>query len=191
MPRSPRLLNMLAAREALADAIYPEGRDRRETAERMANTDALTGLANRRALDLALPQAERDPGTAIVLFDGDSFGRVNKLFGHSVGDEVIKDLAFIIRDEADRHGYGNRVFRAGGDEFVVLIPFHYSGLLRDGVEVSYARVKRPVSGVGVTGVIGSTFDEADKLLAGRKKHRKERRRAGCEELTLYRREGPA
>lgn len=175
MSMSKRVVRATAGvRQALADAISPEGRKRRDAAERAADRDDMTGLANRRALDRALPAAEKDPRMAVVLFDGDHFGRVNKLLGHDVGDRAIQDMAFAIQSEADTVGWGNRAFRAGGDEFVVLLPWNLSGLFRDRVENTFSRFIRPLDELGITGVIGNTLREADGQLAERKRHRKGR-----------------
>lgn len=173
------------ARQIVADAICPEGRERRDLAERLADTDQLTKLPNRRAFDRAIATAEGNPGIAVVLFDGDNFGRVNKFLGYSEGDKVIQDMAWLIQDEAHKYGgFANRVFRIGGDEFVALVPFRYSGLLRDSVENEYAKWNKPLAELGITGVIGNTLKEADNQLQARKRHRNERRQRDGATRTL-------
>jgi GGDEF domain-containing protein len=87
---------LTTVRRRLAALIYPEGEDRRERAERAANFDDLTQVANRRALDLALPAAEADPTMLVILFDANNFGKINKIAGHSKGDEVLRELAQVI-----------------------------------------------------------------------------------------------
>nr|WP_231126735.1 bifunctional diguanylate cyclase/phosphodiesterase [Motilibacter aurantiacus] len=87
-----------------------------------ARTDELTGLANRRAFHEA---AERhfgdhpDVPAAVLLFDVDRFKEVNDSLGHSVGDELLVELA--ARWSACIPGSG-LLTRLGGDEFAVLIP---------------------------------------------------------------------
>jgi diguanylate cyclase (GGDEF)-like protein/PAS domain S-box-containing protein len=86
--------------------------------------DPLTGLLNRRGfvreLTHHMAYARRyGGGGAVLLLDLDDFKYVNDALGHSVGDEVISDLARIVRDrlrETDVFG------RLGGDEFAVLLP---------------------------------------------------------------------
>ncbi len=57
----------------------------------------------------------RVPNAIGVLFcDGDGFGQVNKLYGHDMGDEVIKFIAFCLQRQEDL------LFRNGGDEFAIL-----------------------------------------------------------------------
>ncbi len=108
---------------------------------RIANTDALTGLANRRAfrerLD-ALIAAHRDGGDgfAVMFADMDDFKRVNDSFGHDVGDELLCRFAdrFRAAVEADA-GLESMLARLGGDEFVLLaqVAPDSTGSLRGGV----------------------------------------------------------
>lgn len=87
-----------------------------------ANQDALTGLGNRRAMDeemrLSLEDCARNqiPATLIIL-DLDFFKRVNDKFGHATGDLVLVDLASLLSRRVRKT---DRVFRFGGEEFVVL-----------------------------------------------------------------------
>ena len=163
---------MLQLREKLADFIYPEGRDRRDQAERAANTDALTGLGNRRALDLALPTAEADPRTAIVFFDANNFGQVNKLAGDVEGDQMLRSIAVSLSDTARRFGCGSRVFRKGGDEFVVLVPTFWAEKFRDRAEREFGFIRVGSVAVSLTGSVGQTLVQADSTLQARKRERK-------------------
>jgi diguanylate cyclase (GGDEF)-like protein len=96
----------------------------KEKAELLACTDALTGLANRRAFDEAMQhemrRAERY-GTplALVIADLDYFKTINDRFGHHVGDQVIKDFSQTLRSAVRDI---DLVGRWGGEEFVVLMP---------------------------------------------------------------------
>jgi GGDEF domain-containing protein len=159
---------LTSLRRRAADFIYPEGRERRERAEREANVDALTGVANFRAFELALPEAERDPATAVVVFDANNFGRVNKAAGKLAGDAALREVARAIFTAASAHGYGSRVFRIGGDEFAVLCSFDSAESLRNFAEVLFG-VKH-VAGfpVSLSGTFGASFFQADSLLQGRK-----------------------
>lgn len=159
-------------RRRLADAIAPELMEQRNALERAANVDELTGLANRRALNLALASAEADPATSIVIFDADNFGKLNKAAGHRFGDVVLKEMAAAIRTAAARHGFGERVFRYGGDEFVCLCSAFLANRIRDDAEAAFGR-RFPAFGVGITGTIGPTLEAADALLQARKLARKQ------------------
>ena len=87
-------------------------------------TDALTGLGNRRSLDLFLkqqvPNALRyNTPLSIIIFDLDHFKNISDNFGHSIGDQILQKLATLIRErarEADLLG------RWGGKEFMLICP---------------------------------------------------------------------
>ncbi|HEU4941850.1 MAG TPA: GGDEF domain-containing protein [Gaiellaceae bacterium] len=93
-------------------------------ARRLATTDELTQLANRRQFDEALAaevvRAERfrDP-VAVVVADLDNFKKVNDRFGHNVGDLVLRAFAAAIRKNVRDVDLPARY---GGEEFTVLLP---------------------------------------------------------------------
>ncbi len=85
---------------------------------RLAYFDALTGLRNRASFNKALEDA-RSSGVddiSLVLIDLDHLKHVNDTFGHSVGDDLIRELARRIAENA----LPGQAFRIGGDEFAVL-----------------------------------------------------------------------
>jgi len=91
--------------------------------KKIANTDPLTRLANRRAFDEVLSQIYASDDSpryyALLLADIDYFKRVNDTYGHPVGDRVLVIVANVMR-----HSLRGDVFiaRAGGEEFAVVIP---------------------------------------------------------------------
>lgn len=97
-----------------------ENRRRREAernVEWMATHDALTGLPNRRSLDRLIAAAHRDsPRKTVFSIDLDGFKRVNDLFGHAVGNEVLKAVAERLKSCFP----DDCIFRIGGDEFIVI-----------------------------------------------------------------------
>ncbi len=95
----------------------------RSAAERVANTDMLTGLPNRRHtlafLEKALAGArEHGAPLAVAMFDIDHFKRINDTYGHAVGDDVIRRVAqrakAALREE-------DMLGRIGGEEFVCIL----------------------------------------------------------------------
>lgn len=161
------------ARRLVADAIYPEGRERRDRLEREADTDSLTGLANRRALDRALPAAEAEPLISVVILDLDNFGEFNKRASHERGDEELRRAAQVICEAAGVFGCDERVFRRGGDEFVVLCRVDHAAPVRDAVERRFGMTRAGDLCVTLTGTIGTTFGEADAKLQQRKRKTKQ------------------
>ncbi|KTG23342.1 signal protein [Idiomarina sp. WRN-38] len=86
--------------------------------------DHLTGVGNRSLLDETLAhitaKLKRDPqkDISIVLIDMDNFKQVNDNFGHQLGDEVLQQFAQLIKHQLRDT---DRVFRYGGDEFVLVL----------------------------------------------------------------------
>lgn len=159
-------------RLSIAEFIAPEIVADRRRLERAANIDPLTGLANRRAFDLARASAESDVKTAVVLFDMNNFGQVNKKCGHSTGDVLLKQAAAGIREAADEYGLGERVFRYGGDEFVVLCPSRIAGTLRDHAEQFVGTTVFGDLEISISGAVGWNLNDADSQIQARKKERK-------------------
>ena len=89
-----------------------------------AQSDALTGTANRRGLLQGLQtmhgQARAGgPGYAVLMVDADHFKAINDRHGHAVGDRVLQRVAQVLRDGLRA---GDLVARWGGEEFCVLLP---------------------------------------------------------------------
>jgi diguanylate cyclase (GGDEF)-like protein len=90
----------------------------------LATRDALTGLSNRRQIDLDLAasvkHAQRHGGPlCVALVDVDHFKSVNDRFGHTVGDEVLISVAGCL---AGSLRAGDHVGRFGGEEFLLILP---------------------------------------------------------------------
>jgi PleD family two-component response regulator len=89
---------------------------------RLARTDSLTGLFNRRAffeqLDAALVQSRRNElPCAVILFDIDRFKEINDVFGHRTGDNVLIEVTRHLREQLRET---DTIARIGGDEFAIL-----------------------------------------------------------------------
>ncbi len=89
-------------------------------AEAEAMSDELTGLSNRRALDLVMSRLlEMRDEFALMHLDLDFFKQVNDTKGHAAGDHVLQEVARILTTETRD---GDTVARVGGDEFVIILP---------------------------------------------------------------------
>ena len=99
-----------------------EQRRREAALRRRAETDSLTGLANRGALFEALElelAAEGGRGVALFFCDLDGLKQANDRYGHHAGDTVLVEVARRLRAATGQH---DLVSRFGGDEFVVVVP---------------------------------------------------------------------
>ena len=91
--------------------------------ERMATTDGLTGIFNRRTfnerLNEAIARAQRTgQKLSLIMCDVDHFKKVNDTYGHDAGDEVIKRVAKLLKESARET---DSVARYGGEEFCVIM----------------------------------------------------------------------
>lgn len=90
-----------------------------ENLSRVARTDPLTGLLNRRALDDLLDNIQNQPYSGVVgVIDLNEFKALNDSQGHSVGDEALEQLA---RELRNHFRINDPIFRTGGDEFLVIL----------------------------------------------------------------------
>jgi len=101
-----------------------EIKDSLKQAEEHSNTDALTGLANRRSLDAFLRTAQitaMEAGTplSILLIDIDHFKQFNDGFGHQVGDQVIRLVAKVVQENVRECDLAARY---GGEELMAILP---------------------------------------------------------------------
>ena len=92
--------------------------------ERLASSDALTGLPNRRAADPRLADEilrhRRNSQTlSVLLIDVDHFRQVNERFGHAAGDDALRAVATCLREACRATDF---VARIGGEEFMLLLP---------------------------------------------------------------------
>lgn len=121
LPYGHQDVEKLSIYAAAIARLFEAGEDRLKW-QRMALTDDLSGLRNRRYLLQALThllrraEAERFRLTLLIL-DIDDFKRYNDQFGHAVGDELIREIARLLTGCCRRH---DLVTRLGGDEFAIV-----------------------------------------------------------------------
>lgn len=136
---------------------------------RLARTDALTGLPNRRYLDEALTtefaQAARRGSMCLIMADVDDFKEINDRYGHQMGDDVLKIVASVAWRTRNQ---GAVVGRYGGDEFLFIVPgrsaesgFDFAERFRS--EIERTRLTSPTGEtLGVTVSVGVADTDANR-----------------------------
>ncbi|MBM7516845.1 GGDEF domain-containing protein [Nocardioides nitrophenolicus] len=144
------LLSHLLSSHLAATRVADRGRRAARLAAALADTDALTGLMNRRGWDRLVEDAQERVGAfgdpvAVAVLDLDGLKQVNDAEGHEAGDDLLRRAAEGLRLVA---GDGDRLARYGGDEFAILsnnvpvadLPDHFArfvtSLREHGVEAS-------------------------------------------------------
>jgi len=141
--------------------------------ERLSETDVLTGLLNRRAIEREFDQLRAEGFTTLAFIDLDHFKGVNDANGHTVGDAVLKAAA-----GAFQVGPNVRAYRLGGEEFMLLLRGDdaeiQAELCRQVIPATVANIVpglgRPVTAsMGVTRVMddegfAEPYERADTLL---------------------------
>ena len=90
----------------------------RAALDELASTDPLTELPNRRAYEDHLRRLGPDAHPAIGLIDLDGFKRINDELGHAAGDDLLRHVATVMQESADRT---DLIARLGGDEFALVL----------------------------------------------------------------------
>jgi len=134
-------------------------KDSLKQAEQHSNTDALTGLANRRALDAFLRSAQitaMEAGTplSILMIDIDHFKKFNDTYGHQVGDQVLRLVGKVLQESVREH---DMAARYGGEELMAILPDALLDICADVAErirhrVSDARLTRRATGEEISSV---------------------------------------
>ncbi len=119
MDEEQNIKNFVATSQDITERVQVE-----EKLQKLATTDSLTGIYNRykinKELDVEIARAKRYNGSfGLAMFDIDHFKLVNDIYGHDMGDYVLKELSDTLSKyirESDRFG------RWGGEEFIVILP---------------------------------------------------------------------
>jgi GGDEF domain-containing protein len=158
---------MSPARADMTERIAAIGHTRDE-ARRAMETDGLTGLGNKVALERARGAVDADPDLGWAVFDGKKFKAVNDTHGHDVGDQVLQNFARSMQQAAVEMNLPARLFRQGGDEFSAIVPRDQMHEFTNRVaELSFQRV----GGVEtqLQGYPAENFAEADLTLMNNKR----------------------
>ena len=138
----PGVVGSLAWQQALVDALVD-----------LSSRDALTGLANRRAFEMALARevdrvARNGEPALLLAVDIDHFKRVNDSHGHGAGDQVIRAVAAALVDSVRPM---DLVARVGGEEFAIILPNCASAFGQTVAERVRRRVERMPVALGPGG----------------------------------------
>ena len=100
-----------------APAKPQEKKEQKNKILQMAQTDPLTGLANRRYFYEMISESDKSHGMTVCYFDLDNFKELNDTYGHNYGDDALIGVADLFR-----HAFQNDfITRIGGDEFVASV----------------------------------------------------------------------
>lgn len=138
-----RLEKLLAEKEELSTKLEEANQE----LVRLASTDALTGLPNKRSLEAAiardLARADRDKTwLSLVVVDVDNFKKFNDTYGHATGDVVLQAVAKAL----SRHlRAGDLAGRYGGEEFLLVLP----GSNMIGARIAAERIRKALEAMVV------------------------------------------
>jgi diguanylate cyclase (GGDEF)-like protein len=165
--------------KALQDELRQKNRQLEDMLERLeilAITDPLTGLFNRRRFENVLEKEFGRSvryGTALtcLMIDIDHFKKVNDIYGHRTGDEVLREVAQFIKSSARQI---DTVSRWGGEEFVILLPqttkengLHFaSRVLEATAHHSFSNTvgEQLTMSIGIASVPDPSIDSGEKLI---------------------------
>jgi diguanylate cyclase (GGDEF)-like protein len=136
-----------AQRDSLERLVAERTRQLEEAVQRLevlSLQDVLLAIGNRRAMELALDHAHglaRRYGRAysVVLFDVDHFKAFNDLYGHSAGDEILRQIAHCLGTSARK---SDSLYRYGGEEILMVLPETGLDGARQAAERARASVER-------------------------------------------------
>jgi diguanylate cyclase (GGDEF)-like protein len=168
---------------ALWRQSYERVREDAVVAEKLAFTDELTQLYNRRAITALLEKetlrAERyGRDLSVILFDLDDFKTINDTYGHVAGDEVLKKVADLVQSQLRK---GDEVGRWGGEEFLVVCSetdvaqaCQVADRLRETIANASWNPMKVTASFGIAKrqegeLLGSLYDRADKALYNAKR----------------------
>jgi diguanylate cyclase (GGDEF)-like protein len=138
--------------------------------QELASQDPLTGILNRRGLELALQEMniklyqKKEQTIGVLMLDLDHFKQVNDTFGHDAGDEVLQQISRVLRAEVRE---GNLLSRWGGEEFILVFANIPEDRLRYVAEKIRAHIESTVRWQDrvVTASIGFALGEAARFQA--------------------------
>ena len=156
--------DLLAASNEKLTEQFNELEVLQQKTKEMATSDMLTGLRNHGHFQQFLAKQmndakQRNGSLSLIILDLDFFKSVNDDFGHQMGDEVLKHVGVLVREELGSEDYAARY---GGEEFVIVMP---NAVARDGMALAEKlrfRVKGVANEIGIPErYVGASFGVAD------------------------------
>ncbi len=169
----PLVMGAIALYGASAALLSRMGLSAIADLEQQGMTDSLSLLPNRRALHRHLGAAlKRGDDISIAMIDLDGFKLVNDMYGHGVGDELIRSAAGILTEYCSDDA---QPYRLGGDEFAIALSGAQSRNLLEGIcSQLLNRTARPIAiddrritigmSIGLAGNMGATDIDSSELL---------------------------
>ncbi|MEG4418724.1 diguanylate cyclase [Microcoleus sp. LAD1_D5] len=198
------LLSSLATQLAIAikqAELYQQLQAANLKLERLATSDALTQLANRRRFDQYLEmewrrQAREQTPMSLILCDIDSFKSYNDTYGHQGGDECLRQVAGAIGNAVNRPA--DLVARYGGEEFAVILPntaIQGAVQVAEHIQLTIAALQLPHAGsqvseyvtvsLGVASIVPGSESGAEILIAAADQALYQAKRLGRDRIQLY------
>lgn len=181
----PSLLMEELARRSEVEQSREELLERTTELTEQTLVDELTGLGNRRALDLHIDELRNNPAVdvAMLVIDIDEFKRINDTHGHHVGDQAIMAAADLLVASCRRT---DRLVRYGGEEFVVIpaeTSLTHGVALAERIRAAFVDHDWSTSGIGgsVTcsvGVAGGSSNDVNRIFQVADKRMYAAKRAG-------------
>jgi len=139
-----------------------------EYLEKLATEDDLTGLKNRRYIFEFCRQiieyaGRQETSVTLLVFDIDDFKHYNDLYGHSAGDEILKQAGVLMKRCCRNHDIVGRI---GGDEFVVIFWDNQTAAHHKEAERRSAESEQPKEAIFISKRFRTEFNKADLNMLG-------------------------
>ncbi len=132
----------------LVKCITGELEERNQQLDKMANSDTLTGLGNRRNFDMILNHviktySRSNDCFSLIIFDVDYFKLFNDHYGHVEGDDALRGIGAVMKNMLKRSG--DKAFRYGGEEFACILVSTDS----EGAALMAEKIRKSITGLGI------------------------------------------